>query len=216
MYSVGLFGGTFDPVHFGHLRTALELKQKLKLDEMRLLPSHLPGHRVEPASAALQRLNMVELAVIDEPELRVDDREVERQGISYMADTLASIRAELGEEISLCLVLGMDSFLTLPAWREWEKIPSLAHMIVVARPGSDLPSSGIMGRFLHARETADSAELKESPSGRVLVQSLTPLDISATAIRSMIACGESPRYLLPDSVWDYIRQQRLYEFKVCR
>lgn len=212
MYSVGLFGGTFDPVHFGHLRSALELKQKLLLDEMRLLPSHLPGHRVEPAGAAEQRLQMVELAVVDEPELQVDDREIQRQGISYMTDTLAALRAELGEEIALCLVLGMDSFLTLPAWSKWEKIPALAHIIVVARLGSEPPSGGIMGRFLHAREAANPAELKDAPSGRVLVQSLTPLDISATAIRAMIARGESPRYLLPDTVWDYIRQQRLYGF----
>lgn len=214
MYSVGLFGGTFDPVHFGHLRTALELKQKLKLDEIRLLPCNVPGHRLEPLASAVQRLHMVKLAIIDEPELQVDDCEVVRQGVSYMVDTLASLRTELGENTSLCLILGTDAFLSLNAWHEWKKIPDLAHIIVVLRPGCTLPSSGVMGRFMHARAALEAQELTNSPSGRVLVQCLTPLDISATAIRSMISIGESPRYLLPDLVWNYIRQQNLYKLNV--
>ncbi len=216
MYSVGLFGGTFDPVHFGHLRTALELKQTLKLDEIRLLPCNLPGHRLEPLGSAEQRLHMVKLAIIDEPELQIDDREMTRQGVSYMVDTLDSLRTELGEDAALCLILGTDAFLSLNTWHEWKKIPDLAHIIIVARPGCTLPSDadGVMGRFMHARAALEPHELKSSPSGRVLVQCLTPLDISATAIRSIISVGKSPRYLLPDLVWDYIKQQNLYKFSL--
>lgn len=209
MKTVAIFGGTFDPVHFGHLRTALELKQALDLDEMRLVPCRVPAHRNQPHYQALDRLHMVELAVAGEDELICDDREVQREGVSYMVDTLQSLRDELGAHVSLSLVLGMDSFITLPTWHEWEQIPQLANLIVAARPGVEGPDQGIMERFLHARETQLADELKASAFGRVLVQRMTPLDISATRIRQLIAQKRSPRYLLPDPVWDYMKQQHL-------
>ena len=206
MKTVAIFGGTFDPIHFGHLRTALELKQNLKLDEMRLIPCHVPAHRTQPHYSAQDRLRMVELAVAPEPELSCDSREIEREGVSYMADTLAILRDELGDQISLILVVGMDSFLSLPSWHEWEEIPQLAHIIVAARPGASGPTQGIMERFLHAREATDIAELKASGFGRVLVQRMTPLAISSTHIRALIQQKLSPRYLLPESVWDYMER----------
>lgn len=206
---MAILGGTFDPVHFGHLRAALEIKQQLALDEMRLMPCHFPAHRIQPTYSATDRLRMVELAVADEPELSVDDREVQREGVSYMSDTLSQLRDEAGDDVSVSLVLGMDSFLSLPQWHKWELIPQLAHLIVMARPGVSSQTSGIMARLLHARESSDVDELKQTPCGRVLMQTITPLAISATHIRTLIASGYSPRYLLPDSVWDYIRQQSL-------
>lgn len=209
MKTVAIFGGTFDPVHFGHLRTALELKQSLQLDEMRLVPCHVPAHRAKPYYSALDRLRMVELAVAPEPELSCDPREIQREGVSYMSDTLQTLRDELGESVSLILVLGMDSFMSLPSWHNWEEIPQLAHIIVAARPGVSGPSQGVMERFLHAREAVGVEELKSSAFGRVLVERMTPLDISSTRIRQIINQKLSPRYLLPESVWDYMERNIL-------
>ena len=209
--SLAIFGGTFDPVHFGHLRTALELKQQLEFDEMRMLPCHMPSHRDLPVASSGQRLRMLQLAVEDEPGLMVDDREIERGGVSYMVDTLQSFRDELGARISLSLVVGMDSFLSLPQWHEWQRITDLAHVVVVARPGSQLPDSGIIERFVHARLSDSVAELKGSASGRVLFKELTPLDISASHIRQLVEQGQSPRFLLPDVVWAFIKQHGLYQ-----
>lgn len=207
--SLAIMGGTFDPIHFGHLRAALEIKQQLVLDELRLMPCHFPAHKIQPVYSAIDRLRMVELAIADEIELSVDAREVQREGVSYMSDTLSQLRDEVGDDVSVSLVLGMDSFLSLPQWHDWELIPQLAHLIVMARPGVSSQTNGIMARLLHARETSDADELKQTPCGRVLMQTITPLAISATHIRTLIASGYSPRYLLPDSVWDYIQQQNL-------
>lgn len=209
MKTVAIFGGTFDPIHFGHLRTALELKQRLQLDEMRLMPCHVPPHRTKPHYGPIDRLRMVELAVAPEPELICDPREIQREGVSFMADTLETLREEFGEQTSLILVMGMDSFLSLPSWHKWEEIPQLAHIIVAARPGSVGPKQGIMGKFLHAREAMNIAELRTSGFGRVLLQKMTPLDISATYIRELIEQKLSPRYLLPESVWDYMEHNLL-------
>ncbi len=211
MKSIGLFGGTFDPVHFGHLRTALEIKETLRLDEMRLLPCHTPAHRGLPCCNADNRLQMLELAVANEPDLICDDLEIGRGGVSFMVDTLTALRSDLGDFVSISLVLGMDSFLTLPKWHEWQQILQLAHIIVAARPGSEMPEQGIIGKLVHAREALVFEDITEHPFGRILIRHLTPLDISATRIRQLIAHSRSPRYLLPDPVWDYIKQHHLYE-----
>lgn len=209
MHSIAILGGTFDPVHFGHLRPALELSQ-LGFDEVRLMPCHVPAHRETPHCSAEQRLAMVELAVRNEPLLSVDCREIEREGETYTVDTLTQIRDELGDQVSLNLVMGMDSFRGLYTWHQWEELAHLANIVVTERPGSTLPLEGIMANFLGARKAGCIDELLHAASGRVLVQQLALLDISATVIRDIIARGESPRYLLPDSVWDYIKQHRLY------
>lgn len=209
MKTVALLGGTFDPIHFGHLRTALEIKQQLGLDEMRLIPCHVPAHREPPTFPAAERLKMVQLAIENEPELTCDAREIERNGVSYTVDTLASLREDLGKEVALVLVVGMDAFLSLPTWHEWQSIPQFAHILVAARPGASGPSAGVMERFLHAREATEVKELKEAAYGRVLMQRMTPLEISSTHIRDLVRRNQSPRYLLPDSVWDYMQQNLL-------
>lgn len=209
MHSIAILGGTFDPIHFGHLRPALELSQ-LGFDEVRLMPCHVPAHREAPHCSPEQRLAMVELAVSNEPRLSVDSREIEREGDTYTVDTLMQMRDELGDQVSLNLVMGMDAFRSLHTWHQWEDLIHLANIVVTERPGSALPLEGIMANFLGARKARCFEELLQAASGRVLVQQLASLDISATAIRDIIAQGESPRYLLPDSVWDYIEQHRLY------
>lgn len=209
MHSIAVLGGTFDPIHFGHLRPALELSQ-LGFDEVRLMPCHVPAHRETPHCSAEQRLAMVELAVSNERRLSVDRREIEREGDTYTVDTLTQMRDELGDQVSLNLVMGMDAFRGLYTWHQWEDLIHLANIVVTERPGSALPLEGIMANFLGARKARCVEELLQAANGRVLVQQLALLDISATAIRDIIAQGGSPRYLLPDSVWDYIEQHRLY------
>ncbi|EGH00342.1 Nicotinate-nucleotide adenylyltransferase [gamma proteobacterium IMCC2047] len=209
MHSIAILGGTFDPIHFGHLRPALELTQQ-GFDEVRLMPCHVPAHREAPDCSAEQRLAMVELAVRNEPALTVDVRELEREGDTFTVDTLLEMRQELGEEVSLNLVMGMDSFVGLHRWHCWEKLIDLANIIVTERPGQMLPTEGVMARFLKARQVSSSEQLQQASSGRVLVQQLALLDISATRIRALIKAGQSARFLLPETVWDYIEQHRLY------
>ncbi|WP_127477933.1 nicotinate-nucleotide adenylyltransferase [Sulfurivermis fontis] len=208
--AVGILGGTFDPVHFGHLRAALEMLEVLGLAEVRLLPCGQPPHREPPRASATERLAMLELALAGQPGLRVDRRELERSGPSYMVDTLASLRAELGTA-PLCLLLGSDAFLGLPQWHRWRELPRLAHLVVLHRPGWTLDAvPAPLAEMLAAQRISAAAELMRRPAGGILLQPVTPLDISATAIRAQIAAGRSPRYLLPDAVWDYIRRRNLY------
>jgi nicotinate-nucleotide adenylyltransferase len=211
---IGIFGGTFDPVHFGHLRPALDVKQALGLREMRLIPAFKPPHRESPAANPGQRLTMLRAAVGSEPDLLVDNREMKREGESFMVDTLISLREELGDE-PLCLVLGADAFLQLDTWRQWEKIPQLAHIVVTHRPGWELDidkASPAIQQLWRERYVADRVELETQPAGKIVLQAVTPLEISATQIRALVAAGKSPRYLLPDSVWNLIRMNGLYGF----
>lgn len=211
---IGIFGGTFDPIHFGHLRSALELKQALGLAEVRLIPASVPPHRGEPGANAAQRLAMVRAAVATDRDFVIDERELRREGPSYMADTLASLREEVGPERPLCLMLGMDAFLGLPGWHRWESIPTLAHLVVAHRPGwqlADARGAEHEAVTLLQRARAEARMLHEAPAGAVVTHPVTPLGISATAIRRLVAEGKSARYLLPDAVWDIIVEQRLYK-----
>ncbi len=207
---VGILGGTFDPVHYGHLRPALEVLELLALAEVRLLPCGVPPHRGAPAATPAQRRAMLELALEEQAGLRLDTRELERPGPSYMVDTLGSLREEL-PDTPLCLLLGVDAFLGLTRWHRWEELFNLAHLVVMHRPGWAFAAADATLAALLAERRVDShAALAAHPAGAVLLQPVTQLDISATAIRAQIAAGRSPRYLLPDGVWDYIRAQGLY------
>lgn len=204
---IGIFGGTFDPVHFGHLRPALDVKQALGLREMRLIPAFQPPHREQPEANPGQRLTMLRAAVGTESDLLVDNCEMRREGESFMVDTLIELREELGDE-PLCLVLGADAFLQLDDWRQWKKIPQLAHIVVTHRPGWELDvdnASAEIQQLWRECHVETSSELEAQPAGKIMSLSVTPLDISATKIRALVAAGNSPRYLLPDSVWNLIR-----------
>jgi len=212
---IGIFGGTFDPVHFGQLRPALDVKQALGLDEMRMIPAFQPPHRVQPVANPGQRLTMLRAAVGAEPDLQVDNREMLREGESFMVDTLTSLRAESGDD-PLCLVLGADAFLKLDEWHRWREIPGLAHIVVTHRPGWQLDmniASPELQDLWRERQVADNVGLATCPAGKIILQAVTPLEISATQIRTLVAAGESPRYLLPDTVWNLIRMHGLYGFR---
>ncbi|WP_299598926.1 nicotinate-nucleotide adenylyltransferase [uncultured Microbulbifer sp.] len=208
--TVALFGGTFNPVHFGHLRMALELKDVLGFDEMRLLPSHQPVHRAAPGVTADARRDMLALAVENCPSLQLDERELQRQGPTYTVDTLEELRAELGDDVSISFCMGLDSLLGLPDWHHWERLIQLAHLVVVTRPGWQLPRDGEVAELLAAHR-GEAPDLKAQAAGSILLREQTLLPISATGIRSLIAAGRSPQYLLPERVLDYIQTHQLYK-----
>jgi nicotinate-nucleotide adenylyltransferase len=212
---IGVLGGTFNPIHFGHLRPALEITEALQLREMRLIPSALPPHREVPEVDAQQRLRLVQLAAVGEPRFVVDDRELRREGPSYTVDTLISLRRELGDE-AIGLVIGMDAFLFLHTWHRWEQLIDLAHFIVMQRPGHYSPA--LYRKKMHAdvralveqRLVVQAGQLHNTSCGGIWFQAVSQLDISATNIRAMIKAGHSARYLTPEAVWDSIEKNRLY------
>lgn len=205
-----IYGGTFDPVHHGHLRLAIELCDRLGVDRVSLVPCHIPPHRGATGATAEQRLRLLSLAVAGEPMLTVDDRELRRGGASYTADTLRQLRQELGPEAPLAMVVGTDAFAGFDRWRDWQQIPELAHIVVVRRPGAGLEPDSAPARLLAERRAASVTALHAAPAGLVLELNPPWLDISATGIRQRIAAGRSPRYLLPDVVWSEIRRLGIY------
>lgn len=208
--AVGLFGGTFNPVHIGHLRTALEIRERLALDEMRLLPSGQPPHRDEPQVSARHRAAMVELAIAGEQGLVLDERELGRAGPSWTVDTLCEVREELGPDTSISFCVGMDSLVNLSSWHRWQELTDWAHLVVAARPGWQRPVTGEVAQWLRSRQSNDPRVVRLRPSGTVLVVELTLLPVAATELRERLQAGCSVRYLTPDSVVNYIRQHRLY------
>lgn len=207
---IGLLGGTFDPVHYGHLRSALEVRDCLGLDELRLIPSARPPHRDQPGASAEQRLAMVRLAVGERSGLLVDDRELQRAKPSYTVETLESLRDELGNTVTLFMIVGWDAFCGLPGWHRWEELLQLANLVVLQRPEQDQDVPEVLKDLLAARSISDPRQAN-ARHGQILCLSQTPLAISATHIRTLVAGGQSPRFLLPDAVLDYIETHGLYQ-----
>lgn len=205
---IGVYGGTFDPVHYGHLRTALEVQEALDLDAMLMLPARQPPHRDPPQASPEARRDMLALALQGQDRLLLDGRELARPGPSYMVDTLESLRAEHGER-PLGLVLGEDAFAGLDSWDRWERLLELAHLLVMTRPGGVRPE-GEPARLLAGRGVTEAARLRSRPAGLIYQCEVTALAISATAIRTQQAAGHSSRYLLPEAVLDYLVEHRLY------
>ncbi len=207
--ALGILGGTFDPVHFGHLRMALELYEALDLAKVHIMPCFQPVHRKQPVATPEQRLAMVQSAVLDEPSLFADDREIKRKGPTYTIDTLLDMRSEM-PDTPLCLLVGIDAFLGFPSWHRWKDILNYAHLIVAHRPNYQLPATGIVADLMKARLQNEIAFIHENLAGGILFRPITSLEISATDIRKQIAMGRNPRYLLPDSVYHYIKQHGTY------
>lgn len=211
---LGLFGGTFDPVHYGHLRLAEEAIAHLGLGGVRWIPAGQPPHRGQPLVTAAQRLEMVLRSTAKNSRFSVDASEVEATAPSYTVHTLERLRRELGTEQPLVLLVGADAFAGLPTWHRWRDIFALAHVAVSHRPGfpveaCSLPAE-LAAEFNH-RRLAEAGGLKILPSGGIATFAMTQLAISATQIRKLLANGLSARYLLPDSVLDYIELHQLYK-----
>lgn len=209
MKITGVFGGTFDPIHFGHLRPVLEVYQDLPVEEVRWIPSANPPHRCSPQVSIEHRLNMLKLA-LQGTEFIIDERELQRPGLSYMSDTLASLKQEYPDK-SLALILGMDAFCGLPGWHRWKDLLQLAHIIVCYRPGAAIPDKGELAAIIGERQTRDVHLLLTRDSGLIYMHPATQLAVSATMIRDVCQQGKSPRFLLPESVHDYIQKNHLYQ-----
>jgi nicotinate-nucleotide adenylyltransferase len=209
---MGIFGGTFDPIHYGHLRTAFELYQLLRLPEVRFMPAGNPPHRETTFASNALRLRMVEVAIAGQPGFTLDDRELRRSGPSYSVDTLGDLRAEYPHR-PLCLVIGMDAFLGLSAWHRWRELLDLGHLVVAHRPGWEAPTTGTLGELLAARGTATVSDLHERTCGRIYIHAVTQLEISSTEVRALIAAGRDPRFLMPDGVRDIILDTGCYARK---
>ena len=187
MTSSGIFGGTFDPIHFGHLRTAFELLQALRLNEIRFMPAGNPPHREVTVASPAERYAMVKAAIAGQPGFVVDDREIRREGLSYSVDTMRTLRADFPDH-SLSLIVGMDAFLGLPKWHQWREL-------------------------LVDRGTGRSGDLHEKRAGCIYIHAVTQLEISSTEVRKLIAAGRDPRYLMPDGVREIIEQTGCYRSK---
>ena len=209
MSPVGIFGGTFDPIHYGHLRTAFEMLQALRFGQVRFVPNGDPPHRGRFYANAALRLEMVQEATASEPAFVVDDCELNRDGPSYTYDTLVAMREEFSSE-SLGLILGMDAFLGLTNWHRWDELLDLAHIVVAHRPGWRAPDIGPLGDLLTEYGTHRVDDLHEHAHGRVHIHAVTQLEISSTEIRELVAAGRDPRFLMPDVVRDIIIESNCY------
>ncbi len=210
MKPIGVFGGTFDPVHYGHLRSAFEMLQALDFEEVRFIPCSDPPHRGVTYATAAQRYRLVEVAIAGQPGFTADDRELQRGGPSYTVDTLATLRTEFPDR-SVGLIVGMDAFLGLPDWHRWDEILDKAHIVVAHRPGWKAPDIGVLGDMISERGTHRVSDLHETTHGRVHIHAVTQLEIASTEIRDLIAAGRDPRFLMPDAVRDEIIELGIYK-----
>ena len=214
MAALGLFGGTFDPVHFGHLRLATELAEAFHLDKVVFIPAGLPYHRGRDAHAtAEQRLTMLKLATQRDARFDIDEREIKRSGNTYTYDTLAEIRHERGAVTPLVFLAGSDTFAGIDKWHRWTELFDLAHFAVAVRADDAQWATRGPGTFpkeAWPRITLNPRELAAAPAGKIMTFAMTPLSISSTAIRAVVNAGASIRYLTPDPVAEYIRSHNLY------
>jgi len=209
MRPIGVFGGTFDPIHYGHLRSAFEILQALRFDEVRFIPCGDPPHRGNTIADAGLRFRMVSAAIAGQDGFVSDDRELRREGLSYSIDTLSSLREEFPDR-SLGLIVGMDAFLGLPKWHRWDEILNVAHIIVAHRPGWKAPDRGPLGSLIAEHGTHQVDDLHQAMCGRIHIHAVTQLEIASTEIRELVAAGRDPRFLMPDAVRDVIKETGIY------
>ena len=209
---IGLLGGTFNPIHIGHLRLAQELADKLNFSEVRFIPSANPPHKTAPKISAQRRAAMVQLAITDNHLFKLDTRELDRAGASYTIDTLISLQEELGGNAPLCLIMGSDAFAKLNTWHRWQALLDYCHIILVQRPmGANQPKlAEELSVILHNHYTENISDLTTENAGYIHMQKITELDITSTNIRAQLEVGVSPRYLMPDNVIKYIKSHNLY------
>ena len=209
MRKIGIFGGSFDPVHFGHLRPALEILEALSLDHMRFIPSGRPPHRDAPVADAAQRLAMLRAAIKEEPRFQVDERELRRDKPSYTYDTLVELRREHPQD-RLVLILGLDAFLGFTRWHRWQDILELTHLVIAHRPGSSLETHGEIAMLVQQREVDDADALMAQPAGRLMFLPVTQLEISSSQVREAAARGGDIRFLVPEPVRVLIQDSHCY------
>lgn len=209
---VGMLGGTFDPVHHGHLRSALEVREALGLSQLHMIPAPQPPLRDTPQVPPEQRFELLKAGIGDTPGLLADGRELRREGPSYSVDTLAELRSEYGDAVPLVMIIGFDAFLRLAKWHNAEAIFALAHLVVIDRPGYQSPWPDALTELVGGREVDNVQTLMQRPSGGVLSLKLpSMMAISASYVRERLQAGQSVRYLLPEAVEKAILQQGFYQ-----
>lgn len=205
---IGVYGGTFDPIHFGHLRTILDVKERLGLQQIRLVPCSQPVHRGRPCATVQHRFAMLQQATENISGFIVDTLEMVRDKPSYMIDTLKSLRQQFRQQ-SLILIIGSDAFEKINTWFQWQQLFDYAHIVVMQRPGSDIENVHLP-LFLQAKLTKNATDLARKSHGYLYFQNVIQLDISATQIRQKVAQHESIDFLLPNNIIKYIRDNDLY------
>jgi nicotinate-nucleotide adenylyltransferase len=209
---LGILGGTFDPIHLGHLHLANTVHKKANLQYIKIIPCYRSPLRQQPFADAKDRVEMIKLAIVDFPHLKLDEREINNPQPSYAVDTIESIRLEVGLQTSLCFIMGDDAFAEFTKWHEWKKILELSHLIVTTRKSSldsDLYSPEILA-LLHQHQTFHTNDLSTQPFGCIWLVDINPLKISSTEIRSLIKKNQSVKKFLPEKVFQYIEKQNLY------
>jgi nicotinate-nucleotide adenylyltransferase len=207
---IAVLGGSFDPVHIGHLRVAIEVRDHLQVDQLHLIPCGQPPHRDKSVATAEQRLQMLTLAVADEPALMVDDREIRHNRLSYTVNTLADLRVESGDQ-PICLIIGADAYQQLNSWHQWKRLLDLAHLIVVQRPGYSVSTHADVAEYTTQRCIETPQQLTKQSAGSVYFLKIPPLEISSTRIRALALNNKRFRYLVPDNVCLWMQQHIIYQ-----
>lgn len=211
---IGIFGGTFDPIHYGHIKPALSVKQALNLTQLRFIPNRIPPHRAEPWLNAEQRLSLLKIALKQYPDITIDERELNRDGPSFMVETLKSLVNDFPGE-KFCLIIGMDAFLDIASWFQWQKLFDLCHLVVTTRPGFDQTAIAEQMntedyQFLAQRMTLDIDELSSQETGKILLKSVPQLDISSTQIRARLLNGEDVCQWMPEEACQQLMKLKFY------
>jgi len=206
-----IYGGTFDPIHYGHLKSVTALAEEVSLRRVIIMPNNVPPHRPQPQASSIQRKQMVELAIADKPLFRLDCRELERSTPSWTVETLEQIRAEKGNKQPLAFIIGQDSLVSLPRWHRWETLLSLCHLLVCQRPGFPLSmETPELQQWLEQHRADSAQQLHQQPAGKIFMAPTPMYNISATTIRQRLESGLDCNELVPAAVLDFIRQQHLY------
>lgn len=207
---IGILGGTYNPVHKGHVYVATALAQNEEFQQIRVVPCYEPVHRDKPAATPQARLKMVELAFSNYPKIEVDDQEIKRQGPSYAYDTMRALKSQF-PETPLCWILGSDAFASFDKWHNWREFLNIGHLVIVKRPGSPLPDEGPCYELLSSHQCSSLSDLTTSSAGKIVVMSIDPPHISAHSIRHKINRGASAIDLLPTKIWQFIKENHLYQ-----
>ena len=208
---VAVFGGAFDPVHFGHIKPALYLSRHDVISRVVFVPARLHPFkgRIGNGCSDDDRLAMLKL-IVRPPKLQISSHEIEADGVVHTVDTLRYFRSELGQDVPLAFVVGEDAFNEIDGWREYRRLPELAHLIVIRRPGFEYAADHPL---IAASGGCSSLEdLAGSPAGRICLLDNEPVTVSSTEVRRLLDGGRQPRYMMPGVVWNYIRRNCLYGY----
>ncbi len=207
---IGIFGGSFDPPHFGHIKSAFALLEQFEFEQIRFVPCQLSPHKNKAHASAQHRWQMLSLICDSHDKLVVDDCELKREAPSYTIDTLIELRQQYDEQKSLVLILGIDAYSSFCQWHNFEDILSYSHLMLLQRPGYALPKSGCEKDYIDTRLVKDINLLVNSANGKIYLCDIEKIDISSTSVRKTISNGEQPRYAIPGNIWNYIKRNNLY------